>query len=59
MVFRASLEGMCCATLATVLDRDVHNGVDVIFGVDDMPLLKQEVVGRKCGLGENSRSHEK
>ena len=39
-----------------VLDRNVHHGVDVIFGIDDMSFVKQEIVGRKCGLGEDTRS---
>jgi hypothetical protein len=30
----------------------------VIFGVDHMPFMEQEIIGRKGGLGKGARSQE-
>jgi hypothetical protein len=42
-----------------VFDRDVHHSVDVIFGVDHMPFVEQQIIGRKGGLGKGARRYEK
>jgi hypothetical protein len=41
-----------------ILDRDVHHGVDVVLIVENMPTLKEKVIGRKGGLRESPRSYK-
>src|SRR5437868_6810754 len=42
-----------------IFDRNVHNSVNVILGVDNMPFVEKQIIRRKSGLGEGARSDKK